>query len=204
MNRNALIVGAIVAFIAGMCSQAQAAGPSSPRSRATVDDNAKLRCDHIPSTDITAVPAPLDRYMNLVCGEVGQGLAPVDGFHWADPVNHFGMRLSAGSADVHPDAKGRVNFSLSWYTKLVSVPLSSAEQRTAGADFQKITSGHFPDNIIVLELRATTSNAEEKRIYLIVPDEKPGLPEWLVGFECNGACFRDDDQPMMFVGHPNR
>ncbi len=147
--------------------------------------------------------------MTLRVRHLGQGLRAVDGFHWADPSGH-GIGLSATSVAGGPDASGRRNLRFSWYTRLVPIALSPAEQQTLRADLKQKapTRPRFLDDAAIddatmLEMQATTSNAEEKRILLIVPDTRPGPPEWLAGFECNSVCFQQDTQPLAFAGRPN-
>jgi len=141
--------------------------------------------------------------MRFKCFEaLGQGLGPVDNFHWADPNGH-GMGLSATSASGTPDASGQRRLPFSWYTQLVPISLSTAEQQALRDDFKQAILPRFLTGTTILELKAMTSNDELKRIYLVVPDTKPGPPKWLLGLECNGACFREDHQPLMFFGEPN-
>jgi hypothetical protein len=193
---------AIVILLA-TSSQAQTS-PSGPQAdRSTSGHNNIIPCDSLPAGAVRAVPAPFDRYMQFKCFEaLGQGLGPVENFHWADPRG-FGMGLSATSAAGRPDANGQMQFPFSWYTQLVPVALSPKEQQALRTDFRQAITPRFLVGATILELKAVTSNAEQKRIYLIVPDTKPGPPKWLLGFECNGACYRDDRQPMTFFGEPN-
>jgi hypothetical protein len=140
--------------------------------------------------------------MRFVCYKVaGQGLRAVDGFHWASPQG-FGLDMSSSKSGP-PDADGNRQLYLSWYTRLQPVEPSASDQAIMAGDFKKVIKPEFIDGAKFFELRATTSNADEKRIVLVVPDDKPGLPKWLLGFECNGSCFHDDPEPMMFWGEPN-
>ena len=170
--------------------------------KASSGGNDVVPCTNLPAAAVNSVPAPFDRYMTFVCYRfAGQGLRAVDGFHWASPQG-FGINLSA-SKPGPPDAKGNLTLPFSWYTRLQPVELSSKDQATMATDFKRVVRPEYVDGAKILELRATTSNAEEKLIVLVVPDDKPGLPKWLLGFECNGSCFHDDPQPMLFAGEPN-
>jgi hypothetical protein len=162
-----------------------------------------MPCDLLPAGAVRDVPPPFDRYMRFVCFEVtGQGLGPVENFHWADPRG-MGILLSAGSAAVRPDSNGQIRIRPSWYTKLIPVALSPQDQQKLRKDFEQAIVPKYLTGTTILELNAVTSNAENKRIYLIVPDAGPKPPKWLMGLECDGACFHDDPQPMMFFGEPN-
>jgi len=148
--------------------------------------------------------------MQFECNKyLGQGLHAVDGFHWADPRG-YGIGLSSASAAGSPDANGNRSFRFSWYTQLMPIKLAVVEQQALRADLKqagpalpRFLNDSVIDEATILELKAITSNGEGKRILLIVPDARPGLPKWLAGFECNGSCFREDTQPMAFSGRPN-
>jgi hypothetical protein len=88
--------------------------------------------------------------------------------------------------------------------QLEAVALSPTEQVALQKDFGQAIVPSFLVGTTILELKAVTSNAQEKRVYLVVPDVKRGPPRRLLGLECNGACFTVDPQPMMFVGEPDR
>jgi hypothetical protein len=192
-----LVVSAAALALCGGAALAQA-----PAQTGAPGGNDPVPCTQLPAAAAKSVPAPFDRYMRFACNRVtGQGLGAVEGFHWADP-NGLGIGLSASKPSA-PDAKGVRQFPLSWYTKLQPVTLSDADQTALRTDFQKILQPAYIDRAKILELQATTSNAEDKRIVLILPNDKPGLPEWMLGFECNGVCFRDDREPLMFAGQPN-
>jgi hypothetical protein len=204
MKRVGIAIAVTVTVLLAAPAPAQTP-PSVQWYRSTSGKNNPIPCERLPlpTGAVTAVPAPFDRYMRLQCWEVaGQGLSPVENFHWANQAGD-GIGLSSSSAAGSPDASGQRQFPFSWYTQLVPAVLSPIEQQALRADFKQAIAPRYLTGASILELKATTSNAEQKRIYLIVPDTKPGLPRWLVGLECNGACFRDDPQPMMFFGEPN-
>ena len=203
MKRISIGIAFAVAVLLATPAHAQTP-PSGEQTYRPSGKNNPIPCDRLPfpAGAVTAVPAPFDRYMRLKCYEVlGQGLGPVENFHWADRLGH-GIGLSSTSAAGSPDASGQRRFPFSWYSQLVPLVPSPAEQQALRTDLKQAIAPRYLTGSI-LELKATTSNAEEKRIYLIVPDTKPGPPQWLVGLECNGACFRDDPQPLIFVGEPN-
>jgi hypothetical protein len=204
MKRIGIAIAVTVTVLLAAPAPAQTP-PSGQQTYHPSGKNDPIACDRLPfpAGAVTAVPAPFDRYMRFKCFEIlGQGLGPVENFHWADQAGH-GIGLSSSSAAGSPDASGQRQFPFSWYTQLVPAALSPAEQQALRADFKQAITPRYLTGASILELKATTSNAEQKRIYLIVPDTKPGLPRWLVGLECNGACFRDDPQPMIFFGEPN-
>jgi len=193
--------GVIISFAAS--SNAQTSQSGYRTYRATAGPNHTIPCSGLPAGAVKAVPAPFDRYMQFECNALtGQGLRSVDGFHWMND-DGMGMGLSATSTAGGPDAKGQMHFPFSWYAQLDPIPLTAAQQQVMRKEFEQAVLPRFLTGATILELKAMTSNAEEKRIYLIVPDTKPGLPKWLVGLECNGACFREDPQPMRFLGEPN-
>jgi len=204
MKRISIGIAFAVAVLLATPAHAQTP-PSGEETYRPSGKNNPIPCDRLPfpAGAVTAVPAPFDRYMRLKCYEVlGQGLGPVENFHWADRLGH-GIGLSSTSAAGSPDASGQRRFPFSWYSQLVPLVPSPAEQQALRTDLKQAIAPRYLTGSSILELKATTSNAEEKRIYLIVPDTKPGPPQWLVGLECNGACFRDDPQPLIFVGEPN-
>ena len=164
--------------------------------------NPVVPCTNLPAAAVKAIPAPFDRYMQFVCYRAaGQGLRAVDGYHWAAQQG-FGIDLSS-SQPGPPAADGSRRFPLSWYTKLQPVDLSASDQERLRSDFLKGFRDEVLKDVQILELRATTSNAEEKRIFLVLPKGKLDRPPWLLGLECNGSCFHDDPEPMLFSGEPN-
>jgi hypothetical protein len=159
-------------------------------------------CARLPPDAAVTVKAPLDRYMQLICNNrTGQGLRAAAGSHWANQQG-LGLDLSA-SKQMGPDAQGRVDFPFSWYRKLETVSLSEAEQRAMLKDLNRLFVLDKLGAATVLEVTATTSNGEEKRVVLVVPRDGEASPKWLFGVECNGACFREDPQPMAFAGSRN-
>lgn len=129
-------------------------------------------------------------------------MQPVAGFRWTAPGGQL-IGLTALSAMVGWDADGQPRIPTSWYVALTPVSLSPAEQRRLKGDFERAIRRRYLDRATILELRARTSNNEEKRIFLVLPNAGPRPPAWLIGLECNGACFREDPEPLMFAGSPS-
>jgi hypothetical protein len=196
----------ILAATAGQAETTTVYRPASPPAAS----NPFVPCDHLPAAAVKSIPPPFDRYMQFQCHiALGQGLRSVDGFHWANRRG-YGTVLSSTSTAVTTDANGLKHFKFSWYTKLTPVTLSAPEIGALRTSLKNAieTLPRFLDEAAIdtaayLELKALTSNGEDKRILLVVPDTKPGFPVWLAGFECNGVCFRDDPEPMGFAGRPN-
>ena len=146
------------------------------------------------------MPPPFDRYMRLMCRDpVGQGLQAMEGYRWTAPEGQP-IGLSALSATGGPDADGLRRFPTSWYVELTPVNLTQAEQRRLRQDFRRAIQPRYLDRAAILELRARTSSGERKLIFLVLPDTRARTPEWLIGLECNGACFREDAEPLVFAG----
>ena len=197
--------GIAVAIVATLVGSAFAEAPPSDQKvyRASAGRNEIVPCDSLPAAAVKTMPPPFDRYMAFECNALtGQGLRSVDGFHWVNQAG-MGIGLSSSMQVCAPDAGGDVAFKYSWYTELTAVALSGDEQRALHKDFAKEIYPRFLDGATILELKARTSNGEDKRIFLIVPDTASGPPKWLLGLECNGACFTEDRQPMMFQGEPS-
>lgn len=192
-----------VCFALVLAASAYAQSPPAPTQPGS-GGNPTIPCDRLPAGAVKSVPPPFDRYMKFGCTkQLGQGLNPVDGFHWRDP-NGLGIGLSSSKQIGGPDAAGHAHFPFSWYVALQPVPLSAQDQQALRKAFERAILPRFLDGATILEMKALTSNAEEKRIFVVVPDTRPGAPKWLVGLECNGACFTDDPDPMIFAGEPNR
>ncbi len=203
--RRALMTGAatlIAAVLTGGPTSAQTAPERTPSPGAAPPGRAATSCEGLPPEAVRAVPAPFDRYMRLMCRDpVGQGLQAAEGYQWiargGQPVG-----LSALSAVGGPDADGLRRFPTSWYVELTPMNLTLPEQRRLKQDFRQAIQPRYLDRAAILELRARTSNGEEKLIFLVLPDAGSRTPAWLIGLECNGACFRRDAQPLMFAGSP--
>jgi hypothetical protein len=195
MNRSLAILAAF--WLLAPAANAQTP-PPSPVSSGGAAPGRTIPCDRLPPEAVKVVPAPFDRYMRFECNpNLGQGLVPLEGFHWTSS-DGIGIGLSASA--TRPDAKGEVDFPFSWYTRLQPINLSKDEQRALRSEFKRAIKAKYLNHVGILELAATTSNAETKRIYLVVPAINTGPKSWIVGFECNGACFREDPDPMVFFG----
>lgn len=194
-----------VAIVISLVGSAFAdASPSGQKVyRASSGRNEIVPCDSLPAGAVKTVPPPFDRYMLFECNALtGQGLRPVDGYFWRNQKG-TGVGLSSSMQVGGADASGQVRFAYSWYAELTAVVMSGDEQRALHKDFAKEIYPRYLNGATILELRAKTSNGEDKRIFLIVPDPASGPPKWLLGLECNGACFTEDRQPMMFQGAPS-
>lgn len=193
---------ALMAAAATLIAVVLSGGPASAQ---TVDDRTAnpgvapatrpaTSCEPLPPEAVRAVPAPFDRYMRVMCRDpVGQGLQATEGYHWTAPGGQS-IGLSALSATSSPDADGRRQFPASWYVELTPVDLTQAEQRRLKQDFRRAITRRYLDKAVILKLQARTSNGERKLIFLVLPDARP-RPAWLIGLECNGACFREDADP---------
>lgn len=202
--RRGFGIGAAIAVTLVGSAIAQSPPADQKVYRESAGRNEIVPCDGLPAGAVKAVPPPFDRYMAFQCNALtGQGLRPVDGFHWMDQ-DGMGIGLSSSMQVGGPGGDGQAHFPFSWYAELNAVALSGDEQRALHNDFAKEIYPRYLDGATILELRAKTSNGENKRIFLIVPDTAPGFPKWLLGLECNGACFTEDRRPMMFQGAPNR
>lgn len=182
MNLQTIFAGAVSAAALAACGGAQAQG----QAQATPAGG----CDQLPPGAVKAVPAPFDRYMILTCDNgAGQGLGPAADQRWRD-VNEGAAALTAGAG------------GFGWYASLRATPLSSADQDKLRADFDGQISARFLTGSTILSMLASTSSGVQERIYLIVPDTRPGPPAWLVGLQCKGACFSEDADPVQFLGEP--
>ena len=156
-------------------------------------------CESLPPEAVTSVPAPFSSYMRLMCRDpVGQGLQPVEGFRWMVPGGQP-IGLTATSAGG-TDADGLRHFPASWYVELSPVNLPPSDQRRLKRDFRRAIRPGLLTKASVLELRAKTSNGEGKLIFLVLPETGQARPAWLIGLECNGTCFRQDAEPLIFAG----
>ena len=199
MTRAATLIAAV---LSGSPTSAQAVrgGASNPGVAPAAGPAAS--CEGLPLEAVRAVPAPFDRYMRLMCRDpVGQGLQAAEGYRWTAPGG-LPIGLSALSASGGPDADGPRRFPASWYVELTPVDLTQAEQRGLRQDFRRAITPRYLDRSAILELRARTSSGERKLIFLVLPDAKARTPAWLIGLECNGACFREDAEPLVFAGSP--
>jgi hypothetical protein len=211
MPRLSVALIGLTCLLATSHARAQAPGDGPLFYKASKEVSSGFSCADLPSGAARTVPAPFDSYMHFSCDKsLGQGLIPADGFHWYVGQG-IGITLSSTSAAGNADAYGRRNFPFSWYTRLVPVSLTSADEKSLRASLRREISGPplFLNQAAInkaslLEMSAKTSNAEEKRILIVVPGTEPGLPEWFVGFECNGACFRQDTHPLKFVDRPHQ
>lgn len=197
--RFAFLAGTAIlaAASSGKPAWAQAAGGIAP----VPPDKPGASCDALPPGAVQSVPAPFDAFMRLVCRDpLGQGLQAAAGFRWAAPGG-MPIGLSATSAAGGPDAAGMRHFPTSWYTELSPVEASPVEQRRLKENLKRAIRPGVLDKAVVLKLRARTSNGEDKLIVLILPGTGP-KPAWLIGLECNGTCFREDRDPLVFAGSP--
>ena len=163
-------------------------------------DGPAVSCDNPPPEAARSIPAPFDSYMRLVCRyPLGQGLEAVEGFRWTMPGGEpIGLTATLTTGGL--DADGLRRFPTSWYVELSPVDLSPVDQRRLKLDLRRAVRPRLLDRAAVLELRARTSNGEAKSILLVIPGVKPEKSAWLIGLECNGTCFREDAEPLIFAG----
>ena len=165
-----------------------------------IHDGPAVGCDNPPPEAARSVPPPFNSYMRLVCRDpLGQGLQAVEGFRWTMPGGQP-IGLTATSTTGGLDADGLRRFPTSWYVELSPLDLSPVEQRRLKLNLRRAVRPRFLDKAAVLELRARTSNGEKKFVLFVIPDAKPEKPAWLIGLECNGTCFREDAEPLIFAG----
>jgi hypothetical protein len=189
--KTAATVAALAAAAASLGSAAGApAGPSDP-TLSGFPPGYIQDCATRKPTAVTAVPAPFNAYMRVVCTKVSDALAPVPGFEWIFPNNTGGF-LAALNPKLAPTAEP------AHFTRLASAPLTPAE---VAAFRQRLTSVAKNPEILkadVLRLEVDTSTSDHKQEYLMI-SRTPNLTPNAWGIECYNDCNPMEASPWAFV-----
>jgi hypothetical protein len=151
-------------------------------------------CANMPESAVTSVPAPLDRYVRLVCTHGGQALEPLNGDAWM--FEQGSMMLSAANADGPAESDH--------YTELSYKPLSPAELTALQAELAKLQPSAEILTRDILRFAVTTSWGKHKEIYLLPPTAAAGPEAHTVGMECIEHCRPIDKDPWFFTIVPDK
>jgi hypothetical protein len=196
MHRSlATTLAASLAALAAAAA-AQPPGPSDP-SLAGFPPGYIEDCATRPASDITAVPAPLNAYMRVVCTKVSDALAPLPGYEWDFPNGTAGFLTALNPKGNAP--AGAAHFSRLAYAPLSDAEVASFRQRLAPAvTNQAILTAQ------VLRLEVDTSTGDHKQEYFLVAHDGAGAitGEW--GIECYNDCNPMEQSPWAFTVVPAR
>jgi hypothetical protein len=151
-------------------------------------------CANLPSDAIQVVPAPLDKYVRLICTHGGQALEPVNGDTWM--FEQGSMMLSASNAEGPAESDH--------YTELTFKPMSSAERTSLRAELAKLKPAPEILTREILRFAVTTSWGKHKEIYLLPPTAAAGPDAQTVGMECIEHCRPIDKDPWFFTIVPSK
>lgn len=151
-------------------------------------------CERMPQSAVKVVPAPLDRYVRLVCTAGGQALEPLNGDSWM--FEQGSMMLSAANAEGPSEGDH--------YTELSYKPLSSAELTSLRGELAKLKPSAEVLKRDILRFAVTTSWGKHKEIYLLPPTAGAGADAQTVGMECIEHCRPIDKDPWFFTIMPGK
>ncbi len=182
-----MAAAAAAALVAAPCA---AAGPFTvlPKTPGPVI----VSCDQLPVDAVTAVPAPFDRYVELVCTRSGQALKPVDGYAWVFDVGATWLTSTNPKSPAPTDH----------YTRLATDPLSDAQVAKLRVELRKLTPNPTLARREFIRLDVTTSWGENKQVYLVLPEKDAPADEVVLGMECIKNCLPIESDPWFFKVMP--
>jgi len=148
-------------------------------------------CATISPHAVTAVPAPFDAYMKLICyNTAGQGLVPPAGWNWVDGNSDVGL----SSIDDRPGPNGQPRLSLQWYVSLTPRDISPANDAALRHVLASAVQPPFIIGARIIELDAFTSAGELKQEFLVLPADPAATHNIKLLMECHQFC-QDRDTP---------
>lgn len=150
---------------------------------------AVVPCDNLPAGAVTAVPPPFDQYLELVCTQAGQALAPVDGYRWIFETGYVWRVQSTNFRSPAPSDH---------FVRLIADPLSEAEaaslrdELTNSIRFRRLTGGAEPSAVerTIIRLSVQRSWGGVSQIYLFVPPQGASREANVLGMDCGNADCR--------------
>jgi len=151
-------------------------------------------CANMPKSAVNSVPAPLDRYVKLVCTHGGQALEPLNGDSWM--FEQGSMMLSAANEDGPAESDH--------YTELSYKPLSPQDLAGLRGELAKLKPAPEVLTRNILRFKVVTSWGARKEIYLLPPPEGAGPDVHTLGMECIHECRPIDKDPWFFTIVPSK
>jgi hypothetical protein len=146
-------------------------------------------CASISAAAVTAVPAPFDRFMRLVCyNSSGQALLPVDGFDWVQGKNALGL----ASMDDRPGPNGQPRFGITWYVSLTPRDISAGDDAALRRVLLQEIKPEFINRSRIIEMDAETSAGELKQEFIISPADPAATHGIKLLLECHVFCQGSD------------
>jgi len=193
----------VVGFAFGLVATLGLTGPGAsqpaPASSAPAPASSGFQtvpCSQGPQAAVLVVPAPFNAFMQVICTNQAEALAPVTGYHWVFPDGTSGV-LPALNPNV------AVSGLAAYFTKLTNAPLTAAEAaafRTKLAPYMKNASLMTAE---VERLEVDTSTALHKQEYLLVMHDASGARTGALVVECTNDC-NPMDAPWGFDVEPNQ
>jgi hypothetical protein len=149
----------------------------------------QVPCATISPQAVTAVPAPFDAYMKLICFDTsGQGLVPPAGWNWVDGDSDVGL----SSIDDRPGPNGQPRLSRQWYVSLTPQKISAAGLASLREVLAPAVQPQFIIGARIMELDALTSAGELKQEFMIFPANPAATHNIKLLLECHQFCRHGD------------
>lgn len=198
MTRHKIAAFAAVLLAASSLADgasADGAPAASGTSPAPATGLQTVPCSQGPSAAVLVVPPPFDAFMQVICTNEAEALAPVAGYHWVFPDGTSGL-LPA----LNPNMA--VTGLAAYFTKLTNAPLTAAQT----AAFRDKLKPYMKDPALmtaeVERLEVDTSTGLHKQEYLLVMHDASGARTGALVVECLNDCT-PMDPPWGFNIVPN-
>jgi hypothetical protein len=146
-------------------------------------------CARLSAQAVSAVPAPFDRYMRLICyNSSGQGLVPPAGTGWVDGNSDVGL----SAMDDRPGPNGQPRLSPQWYVSLTVRAISAADDAALRHVLASNVQPQFIVGSKIIELDAMTSAGELKQEFLVLPGDAVATHGIKLLMECHSFCGAGD------------
>jgi hypothetical protein len=138
-------------------------------------------CNQGPSAAVLVVPAPFNAFMQVICTNEAEALAPVDGYHWVFPD---------GTNSVLPALNPNVAITglAAYFTKLTNAPLTAAQATAFLANLKPYMNNPSLMTAEVERLEVDTSTGLHKQEYLLVTHDATGARTGALVVECFNDC----------------
>jgi hypothetical protein len=185
MRRQTVVGLAIVLFATWSLADAASPGaPPAPGSSAPAPASPGFQvvpCSQGPVAAVLVVPAPFNAFMQVICTNEAEALAPVSGYHWVFPDGTSGF-LPA----LNPNMA--VTGLAAYFTKLTNAPLTPAQTAAFLANLKPYMNNPALMSAEVERLEVDTSTGLHKQEYLLVMHDASGARTGALVVECLNDC----------------
>jgi hypothetical protein len=182
--RRQTVVGFALGMVATLSLASPGAAQPAPGASAPAAASSGFQtvpCSQGPPAAVLVVPAPFNAFMQVICTNQAEALAPVTGYHWVFPDGTRGV-LPA----LNPNMP--VTGLAAYFTKLTNAPLTAAQAAAFRAKLAPYMKNASLMTAEVERLEVDTSTALHKQEYLLVMHDASGARTGALVVECLNDC----------------